>query len=186
TAVHPDSPLQGWRLVLRMLLQAPGRALPAERAARSPAVQLAAWDDLLRLQPPRTTLQAWLPRFEELRANHPNLHGITAVAARMHLAGGSAEAARLAQAWVVDADGDPDAWLCRMQERLRRGLLPEACDDGMSAVQESVDGQAAIAAVIRICEAEAPALAPGAVEGARSLARQFQELAFDEPPGGRR
>ncbi|MBL8752833.1 MAG: serine/threonine protein kinase, partial [Planctomycetes bacterium] len=57
SAVHPESPLQGWRFVLQMLQQ-PGRAVLVDRDQNPlpPMLQLAAWDDLLRLSPPRRIL----------------------------------------------------------------------------------------------------------------------------------
>jgi hypothetical protein len=189
SAVHPESPLQGWRIVLQMLLQPAGRSALVDRDQRPlpPTMQLAAWEDLLRLSPPRTTIKLWLPRFEELRRDHPSLPGISAIAARMHFLAGSPDAFRLAQEWIVEAEGDPEAQLCRMQVSLRSGSLVEARDDGIVAVQDSVDSRAAIAEVVRIWEEAAPSMASGAAQAARVMARQFHELLSDDAPaGGRR
>jgi serine/threonine protein kinase len=177
-AVHPSSPLQGWRVVLQMLMQSPQRAVLADRDGRplSPSMQLAAWEDLLRLAPPRAIVQLWLPRFEQLRAEHPNLPGITRAAALLHRLADSPDAARLAQAWVVAADGDPEAWMCRLRAWLRQGALPEARDDAIAAVQESVDAAEALAEVVRVCEESMREVSPGVLEALRVLVQQFQAL----------
>jgi hypothetical protein len=137
SAVHPESPLQGWRFVLQMLQQ-PGRAVLVDRERRSSAMlQLAAWDDLLRLSPPRRILELVLRRFEELRLANPGLPGIARVGASLLLAH-SPEAERYMQPWIVESQGDPDAWACRLR-RLRTGELEAACDDAVVAVQRTAD-----------------------------------------------
>ena len=187
TAVHPESPLQGWRCVLQMLLQAPQRGVLADRdRPLSPAMQLAAWEDLLRLSPPRAMVALWLKPFDELHRNHKNLPGITRIAAQLHFLAGSPEAEALARAWVVEADGDPEAQLWRMRVRLRQGQFVEALDDAMVAVQQSVDRQGALDAVVRVCEETALELPDGNAEAARLLAHQFAGmLGHGTTAGGR-
>jgi serine/threonine protein kinase len=178
TAVHPESPLQGWRCVLQMLLQAPQRGALLDRDQRplAPAMQLAAWEDLLRLSPPRSMVEQWRVHFEELRRDHPSLPGITRIAAQLHYLAGSPEAEKLAHAWVVESDGDPAAQLWRMRVRLRNGQLDEALDDATAAVQQAVDPDAAIDAVVRACDEAAAELGVGSSDGARVLAQQFRSL----------
>ena len=153
----------------------------------SPPMQLAAWEDLLRLAPPRSMVTLWLPRFEELHRNHPSLPGIARVAAQLHQLADSPEAQRLAQAWIVEARGDPEAQLCRMRMWLRKGALQEACDDAIVAVQEAVDPGEALAVVVAVCQEAMREQAPGAAEAARLLVHQFQSLQLDRvDAGGRR
>ncbi len=177
SAVHPESPLQGWRFVMQMLLQ-PGRTVLVDRDQRpvAPEMQLAAWDDLLRLSPPRTTLELWLPRFEELRLANPALPGIARVAAWMHVQAHSPNAAGLVQAWLVDAEGDPEAWLCRLRLRLRSGQIDDARDDAVMVVQQSVATRAAVQEVLRCCqEAQAEVVADKSDE-VRQLAQRFEGM----------
>ncbi|MBL8750402.1 MAG: serine/threonine protein kinase [Planctomycetes bacterium] len=177
-SVHPESPLQGWRSVLQLLEQPTQRGPLLDREGRplAPFLQLAAWDDLLRLSPRRETVVAWLPRFEELRRNQPNLPGMQRAAAMMHFAAGSAEAAVLAQVWLLDAEGDPAATMMRMRCHLRAGAVEDARDDAMVAVQDAASREDAIAEVVRACQEAAATLDGGAVEGVRLMARQFAAL----------
>jgi len=175
--VHPDSPLQGWWSVLSVLEQQRGGMSDRNGNPLSPAMQLATWDDLLRLSPKREKLKLWLPRFEELRRNHPALRGMLSVAARMHLMAGSADdAEKSVRLWIIEAEGDPDAQLCRMRLLLRQGKLDEALDDAMVAVQESVARAETLREVVRICEESQDELEPGEVEQVRLMARQFSAL----------
>jgi hypothetical protein len=176
--VHPDSPLQGWWSVLSVLQNPTQHGGMSDRNGNplSPAMQLATWDDLLRLSPKREKLKLWLPRFEELRRNHPALRGMLSVAARMHLMAGSPDAEKWVREWIVEAEGDPDAQLCRMRLLLRDGRLEEARDDAMVAVQESVARAETLREVIRICEESQDELEAGAVEEVRLMARQFSAL----------
>ncbi|MBX3465203.1 MAG: serine/threonine protein kinase [Planctomycetes bacterium] len=177
-SVHPESPLQGWRSVLQ-LLEAPtqrGPLLDREGRPLPPGVQLAAWDDLLRLAPRRQTVALWLPRFEELRRQHPSLPGMLRVAAQLHQLADSETAPALTQAWFVEAEGDPEAQLWRMRAALRRGAIEAARDDAMIAVQESVDRALAIDQVVRICQEIGPVLEPGLAEGAQVIAQLFRAL----------
>ncbi len=189
SAVSPESPLQGWRFVLQMLLQPPQRGVLVDRDQRplSPQMQLAAWDDLLRLSPPRSMVVLWLPRFEDLRTNHPSLPGISRIAAQLHFLADSPEAARLTQAWLLDAEGDPEAQLGRMRMSLRKGAVDEARDDGIVAVQEAIDPAATLAEVVGICRDAVRDMVPESVEAARLLAQQFQMLQVEaeQSAGGR-
>jgi hypothetical protein len=177
-SVHPESPLQGWWSVLSVLEQPTQRGGMLDRQGNplSPALQLATWDDLLRLAPKREKLKLWLPRFEELRRNHPGLRGMLSVAARMHLLAGSPDAGKCVREWIVEAEGDPEAQLCRMRLLLRGGALEEARDDAMVAVQESVARAETLREVIRICEDSQGELDPGAAEGVRLMVKQFHAL----------
>jgi hypothetical protein len=140
-------------------------------------MQLATWDDLLRLSPKREKLKLWLPRFEDLRRNHPSLRGMLSVAARMHLMAGSQEdAEKSVRLWIIEAEGDPEAQLCRMRLLLRDGKVQEARDDAMVAVQESVARAETLREVIRICEESQDELEAGTVEQVRLMQRQFSAL----------
>ncbi len=176
-AVHPESPLQGWRCVMQMLTLPPKAPLvDRDQRPLAPALQLAAWQHLLRLPLARATASLWLPRFEQLRLEHPGLPGIAPVAARLHWLTGSPDAERLANAWVVEGEGDPEAQLCRMRVLLGKGLLSAARDDGIAAAQESVDPAATLQDVVQIWR-DATRDAPGSVETLRAWAAQFADAA---------
>ncbi|MBL9077911.1 MAG: serine/threonine protein kinase [Planctomycetes bacterium] len=177
-AVHPESPLQGWRSVMQ-LLETPtqlGPLLDRDGQPLPPLVQLAAWEDLLRLRPRRQTIAVWLPRFDELRRQYPSLPGMLRVAAQLHQLADTPVANDLTQAWFVDAAGDPEALLWRMRAALRRGGVVDARDDAMVAVQESVDRGATIGQVVRVCGELAPELEPAAAAATRQLAAEFAAL----------
>ncbi|HEX5054225.1 MAG TPA: serine/threonine-protein kinase [Planctomycetota bacterium] len=176
--VHPESPLQGWRSVLQLLRQPSQRGplLDRDGAVMTPMLQLAAWDDLLRLSPRRQTVAVLLLRFEELLRNHPSLPGILRTAALLHFLAGSPKAMEYANAWIAEADGDPAAQLCRMRILLRGGALEEARDDGMVAVQESVAREQTLQDVVQICQEAAGELDAASIEGVRGLAQQFRAL----------
>jgi hypothetical protein len=189
-SVHPESPLQGWRSVLQLLEQPRLRGSLADRDGRPlpPMLQLAAWEDLLRVSPPRQNVALWLPRFEELRRNHPSLPGMARVAAQLHLLAQTSEARSLATAWIAEAEGDPAAWLCRMHVLLRQGELDEALDDAMVAVQRSTARGEALASVVRVCEAAAADLEPGARDAVLAMAQRFRAVDAGAPAsaeGGR-
>jgi serine/threonine protein kinase len=189
-SVHPESPLQGWRSVLQ-LLETPtqrGPLLDRDGKALPPLVQLAAWDDLLRLSPRQQTVAVWLPRFEELRRQHPSLPGMLRTAAQLHQLAGTEDAPALTQAWFVEAEGDPESLLWRMRASLRRGAIEAARDDAMIACQESVDRAATVEQIVRLCLELGPELEPGLAEGARVIAQLFRSLpgAGGALHGGRR
>ncbi|MCA8950455.1 MAG: serine/threonine protein kinase [Planctomycetes bacterium] len=160
--VHPDSPLRGWSAVTRILEQPQQRGplTDIEGQPLPPLIQLAAWEALLQLAPPRQTLRLALQRFDELHRRHPNLPGMLPIAARMHVLATStdsepatwAETRSLVAAWVAESEGDPTALLWRMRLRLLDGAWTEASDDAMVAVQRSPARRDAIAAVIAICD----------------------------------
>jgi len=180
-AVHTDSPLQGWRIVLQMLVQSPQKGPLVDRDQRplAPAMQLAAWEDLLRLQPPRSMLALWLPRFSLLHRDHPRLPGIARVAAQLHLLAESPDAERFARDWVVDAQGDPEALLCRMRVGLRQGDIVGARDDAIVAIQAAVDAQDTLAGVLATWREALAGLDGAAAAAAREVIAQFEAL-----PGG--
>jgi serine/threonine protein kinase len=179
TAVHPEAPLAGWRHVLQLLREPlqRGPLLDAEGRPVRSGLQLAAFEDLLQLDPPRELLALWLPRFEQLRQREPGLPGMLRVAAQLHLRAGSPLAGKLITDWVAEADGDPRAQACRLQWRLRQGELPGALDDGMVVVQQSVQRAAALQWVAQLCEGEAAVgLGTEQAAAARGLARAFRDL----------
>jgi hypothetical protein len=188
-AVHPDSPLQGWRAVLQLVQpreRARGPLLDREQRPLAPRLQLSAWLDLLQLQPSREFALRWLPRFDELRRNHAGLPGMVRAAAMLHVLAESPEAPRLVQAWLVEADGDPAAWLLRMRLQLRSGALVEARDDAIVAVQESVAPDATLQHVLRICQESSGAFEAGAIEGLRLMVQQFRDVLENAAAAGGR
>ncbi|MBL8753525.1 MAG: hypothetical protein JNK15_09505, partial [Planctomycetes bacterium] len=115
-------------------------------------------------------------RFEELRLANPGLPGIARVSAWLHLLAHSPEAERFVHAWIVESQGDPDAWLCRLRLQLRAGELEAACDDAVVAVQRTADDRAVLAEIVQCClDAEAEAT-PGLSEQVRILTQRFQVL----------
>jgi hypothetical protein len=108
-AAAPDSPLSSWRAVLDMITQPPQRGSVARADGPGPEQRLAAFERFLQLAPPRALAALWLRPFEALRRDYPNLRGMARIAAIMHVAAGSPDAPRLAESWVVTADGDPEA-----------------------------------------------------------------------------
>lgn len=178
-SVHPNSPLQGWRAVLQLLRQRDRRAgglLDRDGRPLAPLLQLAAWEDLLDLQPPGALVAQWLPRFEELRRNHPSLPGIARAAAQLHFLAGEADAPALTDAWFADADSDPEALLWRMRVRLRNGALADASDDAVAAVQESVAPEQALRDVVQVWQEGTGSLESGFAEAARVMQRKFRDL----------
>ncbi|MCA8977873.1 MAG: serine/threonine protein kinase [Planctomycetes bacterium] len=154
SCVHPESPLRGWSGVLQLIEQPTQRGPLVDAAGRplSPVLQLAAWHDLLLLSPKRETAGFWLGRFENLFRSHANLPGMRRVAARMYLLAGSPQAPGLIAEWIAEAEGEPMAQLCRMRLRLRTGDFDGALTDAMVTVQDSVDREAALRAVLLCCE----------------------------------
>ncbi|MCB9879961.1 MAG: serine/threonine protein kinase [Planctomycetes bacterium] len=175
---HDGSPLQGWRHLLQLLLlpRQHGPLLDAAQEPLPPGMQLTAWRCLLQLEPRRELVQLWLPRFEELLHSHPGIDGMTSVAATMYLLAGHPEARAWADRWIVEADGDPAAQLCRMRARLQEGDIEQARDDAMVAVQESLVPEATLAEVARLSLDAARELEAGASEGARLMSQQFRML----------
>ncbi|MBK8097289.1 MAG: serine/threonine protein kinase [Planctomycetes bacterium] len=154
--VHPDAALQGMRAMLQMLEPARGMTL-VDRAGRSlpPPRQLMAWRALLQLRPPRALLDPLLPEFDALRQAHPELPDLAAIAARLHLAARGEQAPALANAWARLQPDDPEALLCRLEANLISGRMLQALDDGMAAVQRSVDPAEMLDRVIRAFEVAA-------------------------------
>lgn len=190
SAAHPESPIQGWRYVLQLLLQPnqPGPLVDREQQPLPPLLQLAAWQDLLRLEPRRELAQLWLPRFEELRRDHPGLPGLLPVTACVHLLAESPDAGSWVDRWIVEAEGDPEAQLCRMRVRLLEGRIEAARDDAIVAVQQSLVRDEALQDVVGCCAAVAGRLDPGAVEAVRLMGLDFRALLqpADAPAGGHR
>lgn len=175
-SVHPESPLQGWRAVLQLLEQPLSLSAIVDRDDEplDPALQLAAWDDLLQLRPARPLLDLLLPKFEELRRNHPGLPGMARVAALLHDRARSGEALRHAMAWVVEETADPQALMCRMRCRLRGGELDAALDDGMAAVQRDADRIATAELVAKTWEEMANEAGAGVREALLAMAQTFR------------
>lgn len=179
-SAHPDAALQGWRHMLQLLTQ-PRQKGPllnrdSEQLPLSPSMQLAAWRSLVTLQPRLALVKLWLGRFEEFHRDHPGLPGALEVAARMHLLAESVDALRWADRWVVEAEGDPAAQLCRMQVLLRLGRRQEATDDAMVAVQNSLDSEATLRRIVDLIAAAVRGAAAGQEEGLRAMAQQFRDL----------
>lgn len=177
-SLHPDSPLQGWygavQLLARRRSQDP--LVNGDDEPLSPAQELAAWDALLSLRPPRSLVELLLPRFEALRSAHPTLDGILATSARVHGYAPVDVALVHAGAWVLEAPHDSEALYCRMVARLRSGSLTGALDDAMASVQNAPDRGAALRRVVTTCEALA-AEAPGATrEALLAMAAVFQAV----------
>jgi serine/threonine protein kinase len=177
-SVHPESHLQGWRLVLQVCEQPRGTTafVGPDGAPLAPGFQVQGFEDLLRLQPPAAFLQLILPRFEAFRRDHPLNEGMARLAASMHLAAGSPQAGEFAQRWVVESTDDPAALACRMRARLLAGRVELALDDAMAVVQNSIDREAARDAVVRACQEAAEVLGPSAREAVLALARTFQGI----------
>ncbi|MGE3174992.1 MAG: serine/threonine-protein kinase [Planctomycetota bacterium] len=153
--VHPQSALQGC-FGTAQLLERPQATVPMITGGGqplSPTQQLAAWDVLQRIAPPPALVEQLLPRFETLRADHPGLPGMRRTAALLHLAARSPRAHGLADAWVRDEAEDPAALRCRMVASLRLGDVEAVLDDAMAMVQNAGDRDAALAAIVRECEA---------------------------------
>ena len=142
-------------------------------------LQLAAWEDLLRLPLPREMMPLWLPRFEELRKKEPTLPGMRRVAASVHYLAGTPEAETLIMDWLTEAEGDPAAQLCRMAYRLHAGELERALDDGMVAVQQSVAPEETLREVVRLCEDAAALADQGTRQGVLAMAQSFRWLHLD-------
>ncbi len=177
-AAHPESELQGWRHLLQLLSQARKRGplLDEQQRALPPAMQLAAWRALVILEPAPNLAKLWLGRFREFLSIYPGLPGVLDVAARMHLLAESSEAEEWANRWVVEAGTDPSARLCRMAVLLRQGKVSEAVDDGMVAVEHSLDADTALRQIVRLAGEAASVADPGSHDGLRAMASSFQRL----------
>ncbi len=176
--VHPESPLQGWRSV-QQLLENPALKGPlSDRDGRplAPQLQLAAWEDLLRIQPPRQMMALWLARFEELRRNQPSLPGMHRAAAQMHYLALSPQAEVMLDGWVAEGEGDPQAHLLRMRWRLDHERLEAAMDDAMKAVQLAALRDETLQSIVTICEEVAGQLGPFVRESTLAMAQSFRAL----------
>lgn len=139
-------------------------------------MQLAAWRALVILEPAPNLAKLWLGRFREFLSIYPGLPGVLDVAARMHLLAESSEAEEWANRWVVEAGTDPSARLCRMAVLLRQGKVSEAVDDGMVAVEHSLDADTALRQIVRLAGEAASVADPGSHDGLRAMASSFQRL----------
>jgi serine/threonine protein kinase len=178
-SAHPEAALYGWRLVLQLLREPlqRGSLVDADGRALSAPLQLAVWDELLRLQPPREMMALWLQRFEQLRQREPNLPGMARIAAQVHTLAGTTQADALVGAWIAEAEGDPQALACRLRLRLRRGQLDMALDDSMALVQTSVARTLALRSVLALCEESLPMLEGAERAGVAALRQSFADLA---------
>ncbi|MFO1078178.1 MAG: serine/threonine-protein kinase [Planctomycetota bacterium] len=184
-AVHPESPLAGYGALLQLVEQPMQRGplVDEEGQPLSPPQQLAAWSALCTLTLPRPMAARWLPRFQDLMRSQPNLEGMPRVASVLHVLAGAPEAPQLVTAWIADSDGDPAAWLCRMQQRLRSGDVIGALDDGTVAVQRCADRDRALATVVALCDGEAAAAAD--VPSRLAIRALSQSFAVLRDGGGR-
>lgn len=177
-SAHPEAQLQGWRHLLQLLSEPRQRGpiLDEEQRPLAPTMQLAAWHALVALQPSSTEANLWLGRFKEFHNLYPGLPGIVEVAARMHSLANSDEAIVWADRWVVDADGDPAALLCRMQVLLQLDRIPEATDDATVAVQNSFNKKQVLERILNLVVAAAKRAEAGAIEDLQLMAGRFQQV----------
>jgi predicted Ser/Thr protein kinase/tetratricopeptide (TPR) repeat protein len=177
-SAHPEAQLQGWRHLLQLLSEPRQRGpiLDEEQRPLAPTMQLAAWHALVALQPSSTEANLWLGRFKEFHNLYPGLPGIVEVAARMHSLANSDEAIVWADRWVVDADGDPAALLCRMRVLLQLDRIPEATDDATVAVQNSFNKQQVLERILNLVVAAAKRAEAGAIEDLQLMAGRFQQV----------
>jgi serine/threonine protein kinase len=183
--VHPESELHVWRQLLGLLLQPtprPSDLSPTEQGV-TPSLQLGAWRGFVSLKPRSELAALWIERFEEFHGNHQGLRGIVEVAAGMHLLAGSKEAQKWANQWVVEAEGDPAARLCRMQVMLGLGRIREATDDAIVAVQNSVDRSRTLKFVLATIYEAAEKAEPKNATGLRLMAKQFDSIGGATSPG---
>ena len=177
-SAHPEAPLQGWRHLLHLLAdpRQRGLLLDDQQRALPPTMQLAAWRSFVTLQPSSTLANLWLIRFKEFHNLNPGLPGLLEVAARMHALANSEEAIAWADRWVIEADGDPAALLCRMQVLLKLDRIPEATDDATVAVQNAFNKKQALERVLNLVIAAAKGADGGTVAALQLMAGRFQQL----------
>jgi hypothetical protein len=77
---------------------------------------------------------------------------------------------------VVEADGDPDALMCRLKVLARMGRLSEARDDAIVIAQNSPNQIPAMLRIVTAFKDAAQAAVPAVAEGLMSMASQFQVL----------
>ena len=177
-AAYPESSLQGWRHLLQLVTPPSQRGplLDEQQRPLPPAVQLSAWRALTSLRPTSMLTNLWLDRFNEFHRLHPGEPGIVEVAARMHSLANAMEALQWANSWVVEADGDPDALMCRLKVLARMGRLSEARDDAIVIAQNSPNQIPAMLRIVTAFKDAAQAAVPVTAEGLMSMADQFQVL----------
>lgn len=156
-SVHPDSPMRGWSAVLQLVAepQQRGELLDADGEPLPPAIQVAAWRNLLVLPIPPETLSVLLPRFDEdFFALHSDQRGVVPIAARLHMSVGDERARTYVDDWIEQADTDPQALLLRMRLRLQSDdELLRAADDAMVVMQRCVDKPYAMRAIVEAYDA---------------------------------
>jgi len=176
---HPDSPLQGWYGVTQ-LLERPRSSEPLLDAAggsMSPRLQLASWDALLSLSPPRSLLEPLLAhRFEDMRNQHAGLPGLARTSALIHVETHSDIADALVSEWIAEAVDDPEAMFARLTLELRSSDMDGALDAAMAAVQNAADRSVALERVGVMCETAALTAAVYASARMRALARMFRAV----------
>ncbi|MFK7740327.1 MAG: protein kinase [Planctomycetota bacterium] len=178
-SVHPESPLQSWSY-LAQLLQEPSRRGPlldGEERMLAPAIELAAWRELVRLQPKASLARLWLPRFLEFQGDNPGLPGLVEVAAQFRLLANAADAVEWVDRWIAVADGDPLAQLARMRVMLRRDRLQRAQDDAIVAMQNAIEPDAILAEVVQELSSAAQSAEPGSMEALQGMIARFRALA---------
>jgi serine/threonine protein kinase len=177
-AADPESSLQGWRHLLQLVTPPSQRGPLLDERQRPllPAVQLSAWRALISLRPTSTLTKLWLDRFREFYRLHPGEPGVVEVAALMHSLAESTEALDWASLWVVEADGDPDAFMCRLKVLIRMGRLSEARDDAIVIAQNSPNRVPAMLRIVAELRDAAQAAGPATAEGLMLMASQFHEL----------
>ena len=143
----------------------------------TPRLELAAWDALLSLSPPRSVLEMLLvSRFEEMRSRNAGLDGLVRTAALMHVGARTAPAVELVNQWVAEFPDDPEAWFARLALAIDVGDKASVLDAAMLAVQNSADRALALHEVIVRLERAAVGAAGGVADELQALADQFREV----------
>ena len=176
---HPDSPLQGWCGVAQLLERprSPAPLRDSRGGEMTPRLELAAWDALLSLSPPRSVLEMLLvSRFEEMRSRNAGLDGLVRTAALMHVGARTAQAVELVNQWVAEFPDDPEAWFARLALAIDVGDKASVLDAAMLAVQNSADRALALHEVIARLERAAVGAAGGVADELQALADQFREV----------
>ncbi|MFT4513495.1 MAG: serine/threonine protein kinase [Planctomycetota bacterium] len=176
---HPESALQGWRHLLQLVTPSNQRGplLDEQQRPLPPAVQLSAWRALASLRPASTLTNLSLNRFKAFHRLHPGEPGIVEVAARMHSLANSSEALQWASSWVVEANGDPAAFMCRLKVLSRLGRVEEAMDDATVISQNSLHQGPAMLRIVTALTEAAEFADPGTANGLALMAKQFRDLA---------
>ena len=176
---HPSSPLQGW-LGVAQLLERPRSSGPlrdATGAELSPRLELASWNALLSLSPPRSLLDLLLEsRFEAMSSRNAGLTGLVRTTALMHVGAQTNTAVELVGRWVEEAPDNPEARFTQLALAIEVGDMTGALDAAMLAVQNSADRALALGDVIAMCEEAAPNAGSEVAAELRVMADSFRAV----------